>query len=148
MVARHPMVRVASFTLTDHTNIMNEPKLCYVDMPWAYFTTQDLDKQWGDDWDDAPYEHNAGEPYEYGDHQKKEGLEPWTITKVAIDVWDMKQPCDDYDNSPYSVQAINAGACAWLAQLYTKDPLCIPAGTTLADFRELIHKAGGVVYES
>ena len=38
-------------------------KLCYVEGNIAYFTTQDLDKQWGDDWDDAPYEHNAGLPY-------------------------------------------------------------------------------------
>ena len=42
---------------------MKEPILCYVKGPWAYFTTQPLKKQWGDDWDDAPYEHNAGEPY-------------------------------------------------------------------------------------
>ena len=37
--------------------------LCYVDSPWAYFTTRPLEKQWGDDWNDAPYEHNAGTPY-------------------------------------------------------------------------------------
>lgn len=37
--------------------------LCYVDGNRAYFTTQPLDQQWGDDWDDAPYEHNAGTPY-------------------------------------------------------------------------------------
>ena len=36
--------------------------LCYVDAPWAYFTTRRLSEQWGDDWDDAPYEHNAGTP--------------------------------------------------------------------------------------
>ena len=28
-------------------------KLCYIENSFAYFTTQDLDKQWGDDWDDA-----------------------------------------------------------------------------------------------
>lgn len=28
-----------------------ELRLCYVSRPWAYFTTQSLDKQWGDDWD-------------------------------------------------------------------------------------------------
>ena len=28
-----------------------------------YFTS-DLENQWGDDWDDSPYEHNAGPPYE------------------------------------------------------------------------------------
>lgn len=43
---------------------MTQPMLCYVKEPWAYFTTQPLDKQWGDDWNDAPYEHNAEEPYE------------------------------------------------------------------------------------
>ena len=42
---------------------VKEPVLCYVEGNWAYFTTKDLDKQWGDDWDDAPYEHNAGTPY-------------------------------------------------------------------------------------
>jgi hypothetical protein len=26
-------------------------KLCYVEDSWAYFTTQDVTKQWGDDWD-------------------------------------------------------------------------------------------------
>ena len=37
--------------------------LCYVDKPWAYFTTQKLEDQWGDDWEDIPYQHNAEEPY-------------------------------------------------------------------------------------
>lgn len=34
-------------------------KLCYVDDGFAYFTTKPLTEQWGDDWNDAPYEHNA-----------------------------------------------------------------------------------------
>lgn len=38
-------------------------KLCYINGSTAYFTTLSLDDQWGDDWDDAPYEHNAGTPY-------------------------------------------------------------------------------------
>ena len=37
--------------------------LCYVAGNFAYFTTKPLSEQWGDDWDDAPYEHNAGTPY-------------------------------------------------------------------------------------
>ena len=40
-------------------------KLCYVRHNILYFTDS-FEKQWGDDWDDAPYEHNAGEPYEWG----------------------------------------------------------------------------------
>ena len=45
---------------------MSDPKLCYVEGCFAYFTTlTDIKDQWGDDWDDAPYEHNAGEPYDW-----------------------------------------------------------------------------------
>ena len=54
-------------------------KLCYIEKNFAYFTTQDLEKQWGDDWDDAPYEHNAGTPYEprifyYADGRREKDL--------------------------------------------------------------------------
>ena len=54
-------------------------KLCYVDSDeyfdapmTLYFTElEDVTEQWGDDWDDAPYEHNAGTPYE-NDYSKPE----------------------------------------------------------------------------
>jgi hypothetical protein len=36
--------------------------LCYVEGSKAYFTTQALADQWGDDWDHVPYEHNAETP--------------------------------------------------------------------------------------
>lgn len=39
-------------------------KLCHVERNFAYFTRLPLDEQWGDDWNDAPYEHNAGTPYD------------------------------------------------------------------------------------
>ena len=38
-------------------------KLCYCSNNIMYFTS-DMTAQWGDDWDDCPYEHNAGKPYE------------------------------------------------------------------------------------
>ena len=50
---------------------MSEPVLCYIEGPWAYFTTRPLADQCGDDWDDAPYEHNAGWPYKW---HKRDGL--------------------------------------------------------------------------
>jgi hypothetical protein len=37
--------------------------LCYVKESSAWFTTRPLGEQRGDDWEDAPYEHNASEPY-------------------------------------------------------------------------------------
>ena len=39
-------------------------KLCYVDGNEAWFTS-DWKNQWGDDWNDRPYEHNAGSPYSH-----------------------------------------------------------------------------------
>lgn len=121
-----------------------EPVLCYVSGNFAYFTTQELSRQWGDDWDDAPYEHNAGRPYEWTQGDK---CEPWEIVKVAFD-GDFEQPSEGCCNSPWSVQAINAGAAAWLrSSSYRAGPVvAIPAGTTLGRFAELVRKAGGRAY--
>jgi hypothetical protein len=128
---------------------MHEYKLCYVAGCWAYFTTQKIEDQWGDDWDDAPYEHNAGEPYEDW-KSVQAGLSPqWAIIKVAFDAHDLKDPSYGQVNSRYSVESINAGAIAWLASpIYVKEQVIIPAGTSLCTFKELVKKAGGKVYET
>lgn len=118
--------------------------LCYVENSWAFFTTRRLVDQWGDDWDDVPYESNAGRPYEW---HSESSDEPWEIIKVA---WDGPFNTPDYmhHNSPWSVQSINAGAVAWLntARWVHKHPVSIPAGVTLEEFQRLINKGGGRVY--
>lgn len=121
-------------------------KLCYVEDSCAYFTTQDVTKQWGDDWNDAPYEHNAGEPYLPREYDIEVGKEPWEICCVA---WEgpFRTPCDGHVNSPYSVEQINAGAVAWLATASWEDKqIAIMAGTTLRDFKRLVKEARGRVY--
>ncbi|HXV41904.1 MAG TPA: hypothetical protein VEC96_02480 [Anaerolineae bacterium] len=126
----------------------NRFKLCYVSGSWAYFTTQDLEKQWGDDWNDAPYEHNAGSPYRFGERNRERGEEPWEIKEVAFD-GPLETPADRAwsGNSHYSVQQINAGSVAWLStDAWVKKPVVIPAGTSLPDFIRLVHEAGGDVY--
>lgn len=118
-------------------------KLCYVRGPWAWFTTRELSEQWGDDWNDALYEHNAGPPYERIGHE--EGA--WDIVKVAWDGW-LEEPCERHLNSPWSVEQINAGAVAWLhSPSYEDANVVIPAGTTLPEFRRLVAEARGHVYE-
>ena len=126
---------------------MNEPILCYVSGQWAYFTTQPLKDQWGDDWNDAPYEHNAGRPYEW----RVSDRPPWEIIKVAFD-----GPCQTPAeinggcNSPWSVEQINAGAVAWLQTdkwVPEEQKTIIPAGATMSEFRAAIKKSGGNVYE-
>ena len=115
--------------------------LCYVDGPWAFFTTQSLENQWGDDWNDAPYEHNAGEPY-----GPCEG-ESWEIIRVA---WEgpFITPDDGVLNSRYSVEAINRGDIAWLRPVLwcLKPGHPIHAGTTLREFIDNIISAEGMVY--
>jgi len=113
-----------------------EPVLCYVDGSTAYFTTQDLSGQWGDDWNGRPYEHNAERPYGPCWHNEpkhvverggklctddcckldwnEDGTPKWKIIKVH---WEgpFATPAErNNDNSPFSVEDINAGATPWL----------------------------------
>lgn len=123
-------------------------KLCYVKGPWAYFTSIEVTKQWGDDWDDAPYEHNAGEPYDDHVDPEKRNHVPHEVMKVA---WEgpYETPADRAgSNSPWSVQAINRGDIAWLIPSRWEKTSAEPihAGTLLGDFIRKVREAGGVVY--
>lgn len=111
--------------------------LCYVKGKRAYFTSRPLSKQNGDDWNDIPYEHNAGEPY-----QNEEGSVGFVYFEAEL-----QQPCDGHINSPYSVDMINAGVCAWLfPSIWAEHDVCIRAGTTFEDFVAAIHSIDGTVY--
>lgn len=130
-------------------------RLCYVSSPWAWFTTQPVEDQWGDDWDDAPFQHNAGRPYDRVDHE---------AGKVAFD-GPLHAPGDpprlEYDgigsqrpDSGVSVEEINTsgGDIPWLVETsfhpekYGTAGVEIPAGTSLPEFIELAHAADGAVY--
>lgn len=117
---------------------MSEPVLCYIEEPWAFFTTQPLDKQWGDDWDDAPYEHNAERPY----RPLRDG-ESWSIIQIAFE-GQFETPASFHWNSPWSVQAINAGATPWL--IHVESGSSINAGAHVDDFINYILECGGMVY--
>jgi len=121
-------------------------KLCYVSGDWAYFTTQDVTEQWGDDWNDAPYEHNAGRPYEYADYHKEKGIAPWQIFEAPFDSG-LVAPGDSVLNSKYSVEDINRGDVPWLqSPLWSKSEVRIMAGTTFKEFAIIINQVGGTVY--
>ena len=120
-----------------------ESVLCYVDGSRAYFTTAPLGKQWGDDWNDAPYEHNAGRPYE----------DDGAVVGMVHFEGPYETPADlaRDGNSRYSVEMINRGDVAWLAperwlpEGHAAKP--IAAGTTYTEFVRLVHLAGGTVFE-
>ena len=121
-------------------------KLCYVSGNVLYFT-DNFAKQWGDDWNDAPYEHNAGEPYDRKDYTeydddwcKKHGCgNIKNIAFLGYDGWNIKQPCDGHYNSPYSVDDINKGAVAWL---YNNEAGGLMGGATIGEAIAWLKRAG------
>lgn len=132
-------------------------KLCYIKDNFAYFTTQELDKQTGDDWNDAPYEHNAGEPYppmlfNYVDGRKEkdprewneDGTPKWEIYKVAFDYCGAETPAEIAgSNSRYSVDMINKKLTPWLTKFPDK---ALYAGASVEEFMTFIEDCGGTVY--
>jgi hypothetical protein len=107
--------------------------------PRVFFTTGDITKEWGDDWNDAPWEHNAGSPY-----CNQKSADYFVMRIENGDLTSIRTP-DEYGhggNSPYSVEMINKGFCPWLVvdiwkpdlREYEEHANLFPAGTTLKDF--------------
>lgn len=116
-----------------------EFKLCYVDrncismsgVVAVFFTDQTLDKQGGDDWNDVPYEHNAGAPYvHHGEN-----------VKVVETDYKFETPDHGYLNSRYSVDMLNRGAHPWLSDHATQT--YIQAGCTYEQFVSIIEQLPG-----
>ena len=109
-------------------------KLCYVENGVAYFTNNS--KQWGDDWNDAPYEYNAGTPYE------EEGFE---VLKLGFYTgYKYSEPCNYFYGKYFSVEEIN---CKFVPWLIPDDVKYTPifAGDTIKEFVEKIKAASGYI---
>lgn len=88
----------------------------------AYFTPASMDEQWGDDWDDAPYEHNAGIPYDdLWVNDKRVEIEILQVP-FAIKSYNFRLPNDMGfgGNSPFAVADINHGAVAWIYDVISR----------------------------
>ncbi len=117
-----------------------DPVLCFIKNGVAYFTTQELKAQTGDDWDDTPYEINAGPPY------SAEGNDAhWTISAYRYPRHFMTPAELAGSYSPYSVEDINAGAVAWLYSAQNGERIAIYAGTTLSEFKRIMAPTGGIM---
>lgn len=109
---------------------------------YAYFTPAELEKQWGDDWNDKPYEYNAEIPYD--DYYEGDTKVELNIVKVPFWLpydggWEIRFPRDwGGDNSPFSVQDINAGAVAWIFDSKTRT--AITAGCNPEEFLKKVDK--------
>lgn len=124
-------------------------RLCFVDESEtvAYFTTQELCKQWGDDWNDRPYQYNAGIPYShYYDYE-----DVYFVYEVHFraDLW--VPAIANYNSGPggWSVEQMNRGELAWLVSdaIESRDAKFIMAGTTLKEFFEIVDGMGGTAFQ-
>lgn len=128
-----------------------EYRLCYV-CPrngLAWFTSIPLSDQWGDDWDDAPYEHNAGDPYD--NHYETVSGKRERVTHDLVRVaWSSghETPRENFVNSPFSVKSINSKNVAWLMVPGWRESSMRPisAGTSLRQFIEDMTASGGEVF--
>ena len=109
-------------------------RLCYVEGNMLYFTS-DFETQWGDDWDDAPYDCNADVPYEDGKHK---------IIKICIDKNNLSLPCDFSQNCHYSVEKINKGAAAWLFD--KENNIAIQGGMTFSRVVQILKENNNEIY--
>lgn len=143
-------------------------KLCYVDSseytgePMTLYFTEldDVTQQWGDDWDDAPYEHNAGTPYEHDYNQPEQGVKDGRgiypririYTVVVTGGYNIMTPRTKQLNSPYTVEDINKGIVPWLTIIDKKDKaIYVKAGTTLRDTLKALSKSQdyiGIYFEA
>lgn len=107
-------------------------KLCYVEDGIAYFTNNP--EQWGDDWNDAPYQHNAGTPYQ------EEGFE---LMKVGFyTAYNYSEPSEYFHSKHFSVEEINCKFIPWLIPSSVKIPP-IFAGESIKEFTEKIESVSG-----
>lgn len=139
-------------------------RLCYVSGRSAWFTTRRIDKQWGDDWDDAPYEHNAGDPYGPTVYHRSNGtreLDPrdwardgtprYQLLEVLFNSDRLRAPADRGES--VSVRDVNAGKTPWLEvtewqgqgeSFVLIDALL--AGATFSEFCAFVEQYGGTVF--
>lgn len=109
-------------------------KLCYIKDNIAYFTNNE--EQWGDDWNDSPYEYNAGPPYD------EEGFDLLNIGFYANVKY--LEPYECFHNKYLSVEEINAKFVPWLTPSnLSYEPIF--AGESLKDFTEKIKNVSGKI---
>ena len=126
-----------------------EYQLCLVSGSFAHFTDCPLNLQWGDDWDDAPFEHNAGSPYANHD----EGGERVKHDVFSVFIAGGFDYPDSYQlNSAYSVEQINDKEVAWMktdrhnVKWQGCENVEVWAGATFAEFLDYVRRAKAVIY--
>ena len=156
------MIRNNKCSIND---IPAEAKLCYVDVSMKgrlmmFFTIKPYSELRGDDWDDSPYEDNAGYPY----YEKGERGKTFLVAAPNFSPEDSEdesayQPMTEWEllneytrpGLRHTVYDHLSGACAWMYKYTARfgyDPdSVINAQTTFAQFLEKITPEDKAVLE-
>lgn len=120
---------------------------------YAYFTPIGLDEQWGDDWDDYPYNHNADVPYDFSMVDGKRKEHEILVVPFFSGDYDVYEPKDwNYQNGMFSVKDINVGAVAWIyyagpGEKTCKGSVVVKAGDSPVEFIGKIEKIVEGLYD-
>lgn len=119
-------------------------RLTFIDERNAWFCT-DPATAWGDDWNDAPHDCNAGLPYfDHGGDWYRVMFDPGNLELVGVQFGQAENKW-----GVLSVQEINEGAAPWLAEFdWRSGDLVneVPAGVSVPEFVELLKESGGKVF--
>lgn len=99
-----------------------------------YLGADDCEDYWGDDWDDAPYEHNAGEVYQ----RYRQGYVEFTFPLK----YDVCEACNGYFNSPFSKEDMKNRKVPCLT-ISTEPEIKIYFGDNIDEISKQITELGG-----
>jgi len=101
-----------------------------------YLGADDCEDYWGDDWDDAPYEHNAGRVY-------PEYIQGYVEFAFPLK-YDVCEACNGYFNSPFSKEdMINKKVPCITISTSTKPKIEIYFGDNIDEVSKQIIELGG-----
>ena len=99
-----------------------------------YLGADDCNDYWGDDWNDAPYEHNAGRVYQ-------EYIKGYVEFAFPLK-YDICEACDGYFNSPFSKEDMINRKVPCLT-ISTKPKIKIYFGDNIDEISKQIIELGG-----
>ena len=107
---------------------------CYGNVIRLYFGVDECEDYWGDDWDDAPYEHNAGRVYQ-------EYIKGYVEYAFPLK-YDVCEACYRYFNSPFSKEDMKNRKVACLT-ISTEPEIKIYFGDNIDKISKQIEELGG-----
>lgn len=149
-------------TYKPSVEISEDHKLCYVEDGRAFFVAAEPGRVYGDYWDSAPYEMNAGYPYGIlRPSGPPEDIKGDALRVLAFDPANVLTPEQmfGYNHSTFTVNDINQNAVPWLTEVAwtsayhdlvrgqeNPEQMTLDAGSSMVEFMEFMTAIGSTVF--